>query len=128
MKRIPGIPKESPEPPWDLRGPPGHAPGTRGDALGTLWDPGDPPWTTKTTISSQMSSARNCQLLHPNPSVATHYSKDCSGTFYPVCAAKLDRFHILPLWAPWALMGPPWSLMSGPLWAGPLWAPWALMG
>ena len=36
----------SAEAPWDLRGRPGHAPGTSRDALGTPRDPQGPPQTT----------------------------------------------------------------------------------
>ena len=35
--------------------------------------------STKTAISRQMHIAGSCRLLHPNPFVATHHSKDSSG-------------------------------------------------
>ena len=60
-EKDPGIPWESAEPPWDLQGRPGHAPGTSATsrhapgtpppAPGIPVDPGGPPQTTKTTIS-----------------------------------------------------------------------------
>ena len=40
MKRIPGIPKQFPEPPWDRWGPYAHAPG---NPQGHSWDPPVPP-------------------------------------------------------------------------------------
>ena len=53
-------------------------------------------------------------------------------------SAKLDRFVILPVWAPWAIMGralmgqafmalgPSTASWAGPLWAGPYGHPWAM--
>ena len=68
VKRNPGTPETSPEPPWDPGDSLGTPLGPPGDAPGTLGDP-------------QIHIARSFRLLHPNPFVATDRPKESPAPF-----------------------------------------------
>ena len=84
MRRILGIPGESPETPGTSGDHPCTPLGPPRTPLGFPGTPLGPPQTTKTAMSSQIYSARSSRLLHPNPFATTHHSKDPPGPFYHV--------------------------------------------
>ena len=80
MKRIPGIPGEPPEPPGTSRDPAGTPLGLPGTPLGPPGHPWRPSWTTKTTMSQQIPSARTldgCIRILLLQSIIPNTSLDC---------------------------------------------------